>query len=297
MNKNIYNQYLIKKSEFETLKRIDSFNLMQNAAKLCADYIVKKHHSKRILIICGPGNNGGDGALIANYLLDENFFVQINYPIAKPNKPDSLKAYHLLENKDAIVENPLFDDYELIIDSLYGIGKNREFNKKILKLFSEINNSKKNIISIDMPSGVDIDTGIISNVAIKANTTLTFHRYKPGQLLLPGKSYCGDLILLDIGLTDLDNESNSQIYSYIKPPTPKVEDHKYSRGTTLIIAGENLIGASKLAFFSCSQSVLRSGSGLCKLLVKESDINFFKSNVLEEMILAYRDINHLKEIR
>ena len=296
MNKNIYNQYLIKKSEFKTLKEIDSFSLMKNASRLCADYIIKKHYLKKILIICGPGNNGGDGALIANYLLEKNFFVQINYPIAKPNKKDSLRAYHLLKDKDAIIENPLFDDYELIIDSLFGIGKNREFDKKILKLFSEINNSKKYIISIDMPSGVDIDTGTISNVAINASTTLTFHRYKPGQLLLPGKSYCGDLILLDIGLIDLDSESNSQVYSYIRPPSPKAEDHKYSRGVTLIIAGENLIGAAKLAFFSCSQSALRAGSGLCKLLVRESDINFYKSNVLEEMILTYRDIDHLKSI-
>ena len=85
MNKNIYNQYLIRKSELETLKKIDSFSLMQNAAKLCADYIIKKHHVKKILILCGPGNNGGDGALIADYLLEKNFFVQINYPIAKPN--------------------------------------------------------------------------------------------------------------------------------------------------------------------------------------------------------------------
>ena len=118
-----------------------------------------------------------------------------------------------------------------------------------------------------MPSGVLTDTGQVSSVAIKADTTLTFHRLKPGLLLLPGKEYAGTIKLLDIQLENLDGKT--EIFLNTPPPIKKIHDndHKYSRGTSYIIAGTQLIGASKLAALASCQSALRVGAGLTKLFI------------------------------
>jgi len=126
-------------------------------------------------------------------------------------------------------------------------------------------------------------------IAIKADITLSLHRYKPGQLLLPGKEHCGKIVLLEIGLANIDDECFLQLNCPDYLPSPSLNDHKFSRGSCLIVAGENLIGASKLAYFSASQSALRAGAGLCKLLVNIQDVDYFKSQILEEMLLTYKN--------
>ena len=175
-------------------------------------------------------------------------------------------------------------NYTLIIDALLGTGLNRILESKTISLFNNINKSKAIIVSIDMPSGVFTNNGSINQVAIKANITLSLHRFKSGQWLLPGKEYCGKIVLLDIGLTNIDDECFLQLNSPTILPTPTLSDHKFSRGCCFIIAGESLIGASKLAYFSVSQSALRAGTGLCKLLVNIKNVDFFKSQILEEML-------------
>ena len=147
-----------------------------------------------------------------------------------------------------------------------------------------------------MPSGVLTDTGQVNSVAIKADTTLTFHRLKPGHLLLPGKDHTGTIELLDIQLENLDNEA--KIFLNTPPPIKKihVKDHKYSRGASYIVAGTQLIGASKLAALAASQSSLRSGAGLSKLLIAKENQEVFKSHILEEMMMLYDNQKKLFEI-
>ena len=172
----------------------------------------------------------------------------------------------------------------------------KKFNNEILKLFIQINEAKGKKVSIDMPSGISTDSGQIDKVAVKADITLTFHRYKPGQWLLPAKEYCGKIKLLDIGLANLDNESRIKLNYPLKPPQPSIQEHKFTRGVCFIIAGKNLIGASKLAFLSASQSALRAGAGLCKLIVEESEIDSFKPHILEEMLITYKNTDNLQSI-
>jgi len=283
----IYNQALISKAEKKTFEKIDSFKVMQKAAKACYLFILKNLNIKNILVLCGPGNNGGDGVLIAHHLIKQNFSVDICYPLGFPKTKDSKKALDLLTEKKNIKENVSFEDYALIIDAVFGTGFNKELKSNTASLFDKINKSKAKIISIDMPSGVFTDNGQMNQIAIKANITLALHRFKPGQWLLPGKEFCGNNVLLDIGLSNIDNECFLKLNYPLKLPVPSMGDHKFSRGCCVIVAGENLIGASKLAFFSASQSVLRAGSGLCKLLVSKKNVQFFKSSILEEMLLTY----------
>ena len=290
----IYNCDLIRKSEKLTFKKQKSFEVMKIAAKACCDYIINQNFNfKNILILCGPGNNGGDGALIAKYLFKKDFFVNVHYPFGSPKNKDLMKVFSYLENKKLFVKNIKFNKYDLLIDAMFGIGNIRRLNKKDIYFFKKINNKKLKIFSIDMPSGIDTDSGQIKDISIKANTTLTFHRYKPGQFLLPGKEFVGKIILLDIGLKNLDKQCNLLLNIPKKISKPKLSENKFMRGICGIIAGENLIGASKLSFLSASKSALRSGSGLIKIFVKEGYQNYFKKHILEEMIITYKNINNL----
>ena len=295
-NPHIYSHKLIQKSELKTFENTDSFEIMKKAARTSFEYINKNFKFQKILIICGPGNNGGDGILIAKYFSDREKNITIFAPLQLGKTQDSKKALNELQNKNLIEENINFDEYDLIIDSLFGVGFNRTLSDELNDIFYKINNLNTYIISIDMPSGVYTDSGQIPSIAIKANTTLTFHRLKPGLLLMPGKKYTGNIELLDINLIDLDNETKIHL---LKPPLLKKTEadiHKYNRGTTFIIAGRELIGASKLAALAASQASLRVGGGVAKIFVHEADINFFKPHILEEMIIPFTNTNHLISI-
>jgi hydroxyethylthiazole kinase-like uncharacterized protein yjeF len=140
-----------------------------------------------------------------------------------------------------------------------------------------------------MPSGVHTDTGRVDSIAVKADITLTFHRLKPGQFLLPGKEYVGEIKLLDIQLENLNNETSIFLNTPLPIKEIEMTDHKYSRGSSYIIAGTQLIGASKLAALAASQSALRSGAGLSKLLITHDKEEVFKPHILEEMIVLYKN--------
>ena len=293
-NINIYNYNLINEAELETFKSTDSFEVMKKAAKSSFDYIKKNVKFTNILIVCGPGNNGGDGLLIAKLFDENNFDVTIYSPLGNGKTEDSEKALNSIKKNNLFKEKVILHEYDLVIDCLFGVGFNRPFSNNLFFFINELNESKLNIISIDMPSGVYTDTGAINSIAIKANITLTFHRLKPGLILLPGKEFSGNIEILDIGLINLDNKTNILILSPPKLKEPKITDHKYKRGTIFIIAGKEMVGASKLATIAASQSSLRSGAGVSKILIKENNIDYFKPHILEEMIIKYKNINDLK---
>ena len=296
LNPYIYSQRLIRKSELKTFDKINSFETMQKAAKKCFEYIIKNNESKKTLIICGPGNNGGDGILIAKHFFDRKKNVSIYAPLQTGKTEDSKKALLLLNSKKIIKEKINIDEYDLIIDCLFGVGLNRSIPDKLNNFILELNNAKAKIISIDIPSGVYTDTGQIDSIAVNADVTLTFHRLKPGLLLLPGKEHIGKIKILNIQLINLDDETKTYLLTPPKIKKNKNTDHKYLRGTSYVIAGNQLIGAAKLATLAASQSSLRSGAGVSKIFIKKSNEHFFKPHILEEMIITYENNDHLIDI-
>ena len=132
----LYNYNLINKAEQKTFEITDSFKVMQRAAESCFTYILKNHKLKKSLVICGPGNNGGDGVLIANHLFIEKLLVDIYFPLGSPKTKDSKKALNILISKEIIKENILLNDYDIIIDALFGTGLNIKLNNETLLLFN-----------------------------------------------------------------------------------------------------------------------------------------------------------------
>ena len=201
-NPHIYLQNLIQKSELKTFEKINSFKIMQKVAKKSFDYIVENIQFKKILIVCGPGNNGGDGFIIAAFLKKKNYDVDVfSYP-KKIYSGDALLAMKKLNFNVKNIKNFRIKKNSLIIDCLFGTGLSRNISSFLKKIILKINKSKQYVVSIDIPSGINSDSGKIMECAIKANTTLVLHAKKFGHILHPGKKFCGEIKVLNIGILE-----------------------------------------------------------------------------------------------
>lgn len=199
--KKIYSVEEIQKIEQKEFKRLkNSFILMKRAGINCAKKIHKINLKKNIIVLCGPGNNGGDGLVISRILKNLKHDVTLYCLKSESYKGDAIKAYKL--NK--IIKNDLkdfkIDNKSIIIDCLFGIGLNRDITGTYKTLIKKINSSKQKIISIDIPSGVNGDTGEIMGIAVKADRTFVLHAKKNGHVKNHGKKYSGKINVIDIGI-------------------------------------------------------------------------------------------------
>jgi len=190
---------------------VPSLALMENAGRLVADVVIKKAgriKNPYVCIVCGLGNNAGDGFVVARYLINAGIKVKI-FLIGRgcQLKHDAAVNYRILEKlKYPIVETqdiaPLNDitRADLIVDAIFGVGLNREVLDPFRSIIKSINKSGKKIISIDTPSGLDGTTGKIYGACIKADTTVTFSFIKKGFLKSQGPEHTGKVVVVDIGI-------------------------------------------------------------------------------------------------
>jgi hydroxyethylthiazole kinase-like uncharacterized protein yjeF len=221
---------------------ISETQLIENAGRAVAEEITRRYGARKTLVLCGPGNNGADGKVAARYLKQWDWPIIISDDIAGA---------------------------ELIIDALYGAGLNRDFPSE---LADKINTAGVPIVAIDIPSGLDGLTGQPRGACIKANLTITFFRKKPGHLLMPGRMFCGDVVLADIGMpATILPELKVQLCENSKPAIPDFESsiHKYKRGHAVIVSGPRFnTGASRLA----AQAALKIGAGLVTIAGQEDEL-------------------------
>ena len=178
----------------------DSFSLMVNAGVNCAKKIIKLVKKKPIIIVCGPGNNAGDGFIIGNYLNTKNYKVDLFCLKNKSYKRDALKALKRLKIKTQNISKFKARKNSVIIDCIFGTGLNRPILGTLKSVILRMNKLNK-IISIDIPSGINGDTGRILGCAVKAHTTLALHAKKIGHTLNPGKKFSGKIIVVGIGIS------------------------------------------------------------------------------------------------
>jgi len=293
---------VIEQKEFKLRK--NSFSLMQSAGEKCADYISNKiSKNKELFIVCGPGNNGGDGFIIGHRLINKDYKVKIFLVHSIKNKKNdnykafkqlNCKIYNLKDLKKELKKktNPV------IIDCVFGIGLNKNINSNIKNLIRLINNKKTFVISIDIPTGINADTGNIMGEAIKANITLALHCKKVGHLLFPGVHFSGLIKILDIGIRKSLNKCiNNKITEndpklWIKKfPWKKYNSHKYSRGRVFIYGSlKNYIGASLLS----SNAAIRCGAGAVTIVAKKSTIDKYNQRFFS---LLKVEINSQKEFK
>ena len=244
-----------------------SLVLMENAGRAVARAIRRRFSPTRTLVLCGPGNNGGDGYVAARLLAQQGWPVAIARSAApRPASP------HLGTDAAAMAarwHGPTvpFTAAEaaragLVIDALFGAGLARPLDEECVTVLR----AARRLVAIDMPSGLDGATGHPPGFAPQAELTVTFFRLKPGHLLLPGRALCGELVLADIGLPGavLDDIAPSAWLN--RPglwtlPTLGAASHKYTRGHVTVLGGADMTGAARLA----AAGARHAGAGLVTL--------------------------------
>lgn len=238
--------------------------MMENAGKAIFDCVINNYKKQPVLILCGPGNNGGDGFVVARLLKQAGWSVKIVGDIVAKT-PDSKDMLDRCGCDILPISPDVLNDKPLIIDALFGAGLMRPIDGNNGYIIQEINNLQLDVVAVDIPSGVDGNTGEILGIATKAKHTVTFLRKKPGHLLLPAKARCGKVIIANINIPPECLEKIKPIIfenfpSLWQVPAPSADEHKYNRGHTCVIAGE-MSGAPRIA----ARSARRVGSGLVTL--------------------------------
>lgn len=273
---------------------IPSMVLMERAALAVAKHVLEIS-PENVIILAGPGNNGGDGIASGRILRNKIKNVKIFQLFPSDRLSHDCKTQLDIAKKFGI---PIVETYpedeeiakaDLVIDAIFGTGLTRPIQGELAKFIERVNYLKKTVIAVDIPSGVSSDTGEVLGVAIKADRTITFGLPKRGHILYPGKDYTGALFVEDIGFPDELTKSENLKVSLIErdfarcliPPRPKYS-HKTKYGHVLVIAGSTgKTGAAMLT----ARAALRTGSGLVTMAVPAALKVVFQSKVLEEMIL------------
>ncbi len=273
---------LIKSSEESAVKSgAFSFReLMYTAGTTAGKIIFQKYdcQGKKIAVVCGNGNNGGDGFVIASYLYELGADVTIVTPLGIPKTENALYYYKKAEKIKKTAN--LSGDFDIIIDAVFGIGLDREVSQSLCELFEKINKSSAIKIAVDIPSGIEADTGKVLGAAVCADLTISFIALKPCFLLPYGSDYCGEVFVADIGVAPC-----GYTYQTIKKPHfPKRphNSHKGTFGTALLICGSyGMAGAAILA----AKAALRSGLGIAKCVLCEGIYSAFTSALPEAVCL------------
>jgi len=274
----IFSSEEIKRFEKEQFLKRNSYSFMKKAGSQVFKFINNRFKNKRpVIVLCGPGNNGGDGFVVARHLINHGYSVKV-YIFASENnyKGDALTA--LKKFKGELKKISLFklQKNALIVDAIFGIGLKRNIKGILSKVFRKINQSKNPVVSVDIPSGVCSNTGEILGSAIKTDFTITFHRKKIGHVVGFGKQFSGRVQVVDIGFVQRKVKSRCYENSpdlWIKYfPWKKPFSHKYSRGRVVVYGGQKeFTGATILS----AQAALRTGTGSVKIVCSKDTLQIY----------------------
>ena len=249
------------------------YTLMLRAGKNVAEAaagLLRAIDGRKVLVFCGPGNNGGDGYVAARLLREKGFGVEVG-ALGDPRflRGDAAAAHAEWGGSTVPAEQLDPRGADLVIDALFGAGLSRPLDGAALRIVRKINESGTPALAVDVPSGMDGANGAIGSESVRAVETVTFFRLKPGHLLLPGRIACGKIRLTQIGVGE-------EALAAIQPrlflnapalwlhalPRPRIEGHKYGRGHLVVASGPmTRTGAARLA----ARAGLRVGAGLVTL--------------------------------
>jgi hydroxyethylthiazole kinase-like uncharacterized protein yjeF len=279
---------------------VPGISLMERAGQAVAEAVARRSQrgAPSVIVVAGPGNNGGDGFVCAR-LLDER-----GYPVRllllgerKLLKGDAAEAAARWQGPIEVAVPQALTGADLIVDALFGAGLDRPITSAAKAVIDAMNLSAVPVVAVDLPSGINGDSGAVMGVAVRASETVTFFRRKPGHLLLPGRLHCGLVDLADIGIADsvLDKIqpgifANSPSLWDKHFPVPRPGGHKYQRGHALIVSGgQSHTGASRLA----ARAALRVGAGLVTIA---SPRDALAVNATSNLAVMVRPVDGAKEL-
>lgn len=275
-----------------------SLALMEAAGQAVVAQIERWFDKRPVTILCGPGNNGGDGFVIARLLRSRRWPVKVAL-YGRRFRPTSDAGINL-ERYRGEIENAVpsvLHGAQLIIDALFGAGLDRDVEGPMAKLIDAVNRSGVPVVSVDVPSGVDGESGAVRGVAVKADHTVTFFRKKPGHLLQPGRDLCGEIVVADIGipvrtLEVIEPKTHENGPDLWVLPKRAREGHKFGRGHCVVVTGGALqTGASRLS----AMAALRAGAGLVTVAGEREALLVHAAHVTSIMLHEAADVAALKE--
>ena len=272
---------------------VSAFQLMAAAGQAVVDEVVQRWSPCRVLVMAGPGNNGGDGFVIANLLLQAGWPVTLAYVGRLESMSEEAQAHAKNGQSEYVaLSADLLEQADLVVDALFGAGLSRPIDGHIKSVLTALADSGIPVCAVDVPSGLDGATGKVLGIAVKAQLTVTFFRKKPGHLLLLGRHLCGELVVSDIGIPPqvlpslaincLENHPENWLPSV---PRYQLDGHKFHRGHVLVYGGRWMTGASRLS----AKAALRVGAGLVSMAVPESAWSVYAAAQLAIMVNPLTD--------
>jgi NAD(P)H-hydrate epimerase len=278
---------------------ISAETLMENAGWPVALAIMQRWTPRPALVLCGPGNNGGDGFVAARHLFEANWPVRVASLVPREQLRGAA-AHHaaLWQGPVEALTLAALDGAELIVDAIFGAGLSRALDGVAERTLAEAAARKMTIIAVDVPSGLMGDT--VANLgAVACMLTVTCFRKKPGHLLQPGRRLCGEIIVADIG-------TPASVFEVVKPdtfendpllwsnalPMLQVDANKFTRGHALVWGGWPATGAARMA----ARAAARVGAGLTTVAVPEAALSVYATaltSIMVSPIARPEDLQHL----
>jgi NAD(P)H-hydrate epimerase len=263
---------------------VPSLALMEAAGAAVTREIQKRWPKQHVVVLCGPGNNGGDGFVIARLLFHAGWPVKVallgEASALSGDAAENARRWHALCLSHPLTDS-LFDPRPLVVDALFGAGLNRGLTGAAARAVARIAALGLTCVAVDVPSGVHGDTGLVlsgeggAGIAPQCALTVTFFRPKPAHLLYPGRALCGEVIVADIGIPAVVLDTIQPRMTVNGPglwtlPRPDWQSHKYTRGHLVVFAGRDL-GAAKLA----GQAARKVGAGLLTYAASGKSLGLF----------------------
>ncbi len=264
-------------------------DLMENAGRAVADAVSAVLQGRRVVIVAGPGNNGGDGFVAARHLAERGYLVRVSFVgDRKRLQGDAALAAERWSGPVEEASPVSLTDCDIVVDALFGAGLDREVEGLPRAMIKAMNGAGVPLIAVDLPSGVNGTTGGVMGIAVNANNTVTFFRRKPGHLLLPGRLHCGSVEVADIGIPASVLEQIKPLTFANRPrlwghlfPMPAAGGHKYSRGHAVVVSGGlSTTGAARLA----ARAALRAGAGLTTIASPREALSVNAASSLAVMV-------------
>lgn len=276
-------------------------SLMENAGRACADLIFDRFRKGQVCVLCGPGNNGGDGFVIARVLRDQGWGVSLFLLGERAAlKGDAAHMAHKWNGPIHPLTVDAVDGADLIVDALFGAGLSRDVEGLVASVIERAGGAGTPVFAVDVPTGIDGNTGAVRGIAFNAEVTVTFFRKKPAHLLYPGRRHCGEIFVKEIGIGELALESLSLNLFENTPevwrgalPRPGEEGHKYTRGHAVVVSGgASATGAARLG----ARAALRAGAGLVTVASPPSALQVNANHLTAIMLQRFEGAEGLTAI-
>lgn len=278
---------------------VPSLELMEHAAQACVQVLEdEKFDLSHVCVVCGSGNNGGDGFAIARILQNNRYSVE-TFCVGNPEhytEETQEQMYRLQECGGKIIYGmPQEDSYSVIIDAVFGVGLSRKVEGRYRQVIEQMNRMRGTKFAVDIPSGLSATTGCILGCAFKADYTVTFQLKKIGLELSQGRTMAGKVIVPDIGIStdsicedqEIVRTAGKDIYRKMLPDRPE-DSNKGTYGRLLVIAGSK--GMAGAAYLNAHAAYM-TGAGLVRIYTSSDNREILQTLLPEAIITTYEEYN------